>query len=85
MVRQFRHVKMLKRGGRAYDPGGAMKTAPGSLAIPCRACPIPNINLPAGWENVPPVQACVYCFSFISTALNNIHQVALHAYSRDGC
>jgi hypothetical protein len=57
MVRQFRHMKMVKRGGKAYDPGGASKTVPGSLAIPCRACPMPNINLPLGWENVPPARA----------------------------
>jgi hypothetical protein len=48
---------MLKRAGRAYDPGSVLATAPGSLAIPCRAYPLPNINLPRGWENVPPAQA----------------------------
>ena len=57
MVRQFRHIKMLKRGGRAYDPGGVRQTAPGSLAIPCHACPIPNINLSLGWDNVLPERA----------------------------
>jgi hypothetical protein len=50
---------MLKRAGRAFDPGGIRATAPGSLAIPCRACPLPNINLPRGWDNVPPARACV--------------------------
>ena len=48
---------MVKRGGRAFDPGGIRATAPGSLAIPCHACPLPNINLPQGWENVPPERA----------------------------
>lgn len=52
-------MKMVKRAGRAYDPGGISATAPGSLAIPCRACPLPNINLPRGWENVPPERAYV--------------------------
>ena len=57
MVREWRHIKMVKRAGRAFDPGGIAATAPGSLAIPCRACPLPNINLPRGWENVPPSRA----------------------------
>jgi CxC2 like cysteine cluster associated with KDZ transposases len=59
IVREWRHTKMLKRAGRAFDPGGVCATAPGSLAIPCRACPLPNINLPKGWEHVPPERAYV--------------------------
>lgn len=57
MVREWRHIKMLKRAGRAYDPEGIAATAPGSLAIHCRACPLPNINLPKGWENASPERA----------------------------
>jgi hypothetical protein len=57
MAREFCHIKMLKWGGRAFNPGGVRATAPGSLVIPCQACPMPNINLPRGWENVPPEKA----------------------------
>lgn len=59
MIREYRHTKMMKRAGRSYDPGGVNATAPGSLAIPCRACPLPNVNLPSGWEHVPPERAYV--------------------------
>lgn len=59
IVRQWRHTKMLKRAGQGFDPGGVAATAPRSLAIPCRACPLPNVNLPKGWENVAPERACV--------------------------
>jgi hypothetical protein len=59
MVREWRHTKMLKRAGQAFDPAGIAATAPGSLAIPCRACPLPNVNLPKGWDNVPPARAYV--------------------------
>jgi hypothetical protein len=59
MVREWRHTKMLKRAGRAFDPAGIVATAPGSLAIPCRACPLPNVNLPKGWDNVSPARAYV--------------------------
>jgi hypothetical protein len=57
MVCEWHHIKMVKGAGRAFDPGGIAATAPGSSAIPCRACPLPNINLPRGWENVPPARA----------------------------
>ena len=59
MIQEWRHIKMLKRGWRAYNPGGVLATAPGSLAIPCRMCPMPNINLPKGWKNVLPARACI--------------------------
>lgn len=51
MVREWRHLKMLKRAGRAYDPGRISSTAPGSLAVPCRACPNPEMNLLPGWDS----------------------------------
>ena len=59
IIREWQHIKMLKHSGRGFNPGGVNATTPGSLAIPCRACPIPNVNLPMGWENVPPERACV--------------------------
>lgn len=51
ILREWRHSKMLKRAGRGHDPTGADGTAPGELAVVCRACPIPGINLPKGWQN----------------------------------
>jgi hypothetical protein len=50
MVREWRHIKMLKRAGRGHDPTGVAGTAAGELAVPCRVCPIPGVNLPEGWE-----------------------------------
>lgn len=54
IVWEYQHLKMVKRAGRAFDPGGIAATTPGSLAIPCRACPLPNINLPRSWDKLPP-------------------------------
>jgi len=45
---------MVKRAGRGHDPSGIDGTSQGALSIPCRACPHPNINLPDGWDGVPP-------------------------------
>jgi hypothetical protein len=53
MVREWRHIKMLKRAGRGHDPTGVGGTTAGELAVPCRACPIPGVNLPADWEDAP--------------------------------
>lgn len=53
MVREYRHVKMLARAGRGHDPAGIVATKPGEIAVQCRACPQPGINLPEGWENDP--------------------------------
>lgn len=53
MVREWRHIKMAKRAGRAHDPAGIEATLPGGLSIPCRACPDPNINLPRNWKQEP--------------------------------
>lgn len=57
MTCEFRHTKMLKQNAHAYNPGGVSATCPGSLAIPCQACPLPNINLPPGWEDAPAKRA----------------------------
>ncbi|KAF8503805.1 hypothetical protein F5888DRAFT_1606584, partial [Russula emetica] len=83
MVWEWRHTKMLKHAGRAFDPAGIAATAPGSLAIPCRACPLPNVNLPKGWENVLPAQTYVF-HSNIGFA-NYYSQLALYFDHRYGC
>ena len=50
MILQWRHLKMLKRGGRGHDETGVVGTKEGELAIACPSCPRPGINLPDGWE-----------------------------------
>lgn len=54
MVMQWRHLKLLKRGGRGHEPTGPSGTQPGELAVRCLSCPYPGINLPDGWENAGP-------------------------------
>ncbi|KAJ7190917.1 hypothetical protein GGX14DRAFT_537939 [Mycena pura] len=75
ITREYRHLQMCKRGGRGHDGLGIPRlgsldttdllygidaTQPGELAIPCRACPNPGINLPEGWEKAPPEKAWLY-------------------------
>jgi hypothetical protein len=53
MVREWRHLKMLKRSGRGHDPAGISSTKAGQCAVLCPACPQPGINLPEGWAHAP--------------------------------
>ncbi|KAJ7078696.1 hypothetical protein B0H15DRAFT_924758 [Mycena belliarum] len=72
MVREFRHLQMAKRVGRAHDARGVLRpgtssmmygidaTRPGELAVDCRPCPHPGINLNPGWEDLPPELAWIH-------------------------
>ncbi|KAI0671900.1 hypothetical protein C8Q78DRAFT_972892, partial [Trametes maxima] len=60
VVRIWRHLRQLKRGGRGHDPSGISATAPGSLAVMCPACPRPGINLPEDWELTPADKIWLY-------------------------
>jgi len=54
MVREWRHLKSLKRGGRGHSLTSIAGTQEGELAVQCRACPSPGINIPEKLENIPP-------------------------------
>lgn len=69
MVREWRHLKMLKRAGRGHDPAGVRDTRQGSLAIICPACPHHNINLLPGWDTVPERDRYVHTISFTPALL----------------
>jgi hypothetical protein len=53
MVRQWRHLKLLKRTARGHDPNGVAATAEGECAVICPACPQPGKNLPDNWWDAP--------------------------------
>ncbi|KAG0696153.1 hypothetical protein DFH29DRAFT_984710 [Suillus ampliporus] len=53
IVREWRHLKMLKRAGRGYDPAGVENTESGECAMLCPACPQPGRNLPENWDKAP--------------------------------
>ncbi|TFK61991.1 hypothetical protein BDN72DRAFT_777650, partial [Pluteus cervinus] len=50
IVREWRHLKLLKRGGRGHDPAGVAATGEGECAVLCPACPQPGKNMSPGWE-----------------------------------
>ncbi|KAJ2911434.1 hypothetical protein MD484_g8984, partial [Candolleomyces efflorescens] len=53
MIREWRHLRLLKRMGRGHDPSGVAGTLPGELAVLCPACPYPDVNLPPDYEQQP--------------------------------
>jgi hypothetical protein len=53
MVREWQHVRLLKRAGRGHDPSGISGTREGECAVLCPACPQPGKNMPESWESVP--------------------------------
>lgn len=85
MSLQWRHLKMLKRGGRGHDPTGAAGTKDGELAVVCPSCPLPGINLPDDWESAP--EDTRYVFSCVSKSqpLTNHPQLPLFANPLHGC
>ncbi|TFK78062.1 hypothetical protein K466DRAFT_446088, partial [Polyporus arcularius HHB13444] len=46
MIREWRHLKMMKRAGRGNDVGGINATQAGECAVHCPACPQPGKNIP---------------------------------------
>ena len=51
-VRQWRHLKDIKRGGAGHTTIAVDELSDGALAIECPACPHPGRNLPAGWDTI---------------------------------
>ncbi|KAG1853790.1 hypothetical protein C8R48DRAFT_610437 [Suillus tomentosus] len=60
MVREWRHLVMLKRSGRGHDSSGVMGTSEGQCAVLCPACPQPGKNLPDNWQDAPKAKSWLY-------------------------
>lgn len=85
VVIQWRHLKLLKRGGRGNEPTGVIGTAQGVLAIMCPSCPRPGINLPSGWDKVAPALRYSSCLIFpLNSVLTGFTQVSLRAHPLHG-
>ncbi|KAJ6449875.1 hypothetical protein C8R45DRAFT_1057259 [Mycena sanguinolenta] len=55
MTREWRHLQMLKRSGRAHTPEGVRNIEAGACVLLCPACPQPGKNLPVNgdWKSAP--------------------------------
>jgi len=72
-VRQWRHLKDLKRGAIGHTSTLVDDLADGTLAIECPACPHPGRNLPPEWRNEHGDKACVSLLSLIPQRSMTIH------------
>jgi hypothetical protein len=82
IVREWRHVRLLKRFGRGHDPSGCKGTKEGECAVLCPACPLSGINLPADWKERPETEQYVNDFDILTSLTENI-QMALRALCWD--
>ncbi|KAL0576618.1 hypothetical protein V5O48_005376 [Marasmius crinis-equi] len=50
-IRQWRHLKLLLRGGKGQAAISTLEEEPdGALILKCPSCPHPGINLPQNWQ-----------------------------------
>ncbi|KAK0476553.1 hypothetical protein EDD18DRAFT_1115322 [Armillaria luteobubalina] len=83
MVRQFAHIKMMKRGSRGNVWNGIKATLPGELATLCPACPHPGINLPADWESTPLEYKFLYILILALDANFHLKNLYRSSWDRD--
>lgn len=81
----WRHLRLLKRGGRAHDPTGVQGTASGELAVLCPACPHPNINLPSGWKLAAKSSECAFNFALQPEYLYVSRYLYYQSFGIDAC
>ncbi|KAF9523674.1 hypothetical protein CPB83DRAFT_898542 [Crepidotus variabilis] len=60
MLREWRHIRLLKRMGRGHAADGVRGTPQGACAVPCLACPRPGINIPSDYRSQPESRQFLY-------------------------
>ncbi|PPQ85803.1 hypothetical protein CVT26_004590 [Gymnopilus dilepis] len=80
---QWRHLQMLKWGGRGHDPSGVAGTSSGELAVRCPSCPMPGISLENGWENAPVAMRYLYTMFICMDANFRLKNQLVSNYSQD--
>ncbi|KAJ7429396.1 hypothetical protein B0H11DRAFT_1768213 [Mycena galericulata] len=83
MVRQWRNIKMFKRAGRGHAASGIDGTEDGELALLCRACPQPEINLPENWREEPAPTAFKYAAHLGADANYRLSERNVSSEARD--
>ncbi|KAF7321833.1 CxC2 domain-containing protein [Mycena kentingensis (nom. inval.)] len=83
MSRQWRHLQLLKRGGRGHDKYGVVGTGPGELAVRCPVCPRPEVNLPNDWAHAAPEDRCLYTFFVAIDACFRLKRRIISSWARD--
>ncbi|KAG6835804.1 hypothetical protein H0H93_014501 [Arthromyces matolae] len=80
---QWRHLKLLKRGGRGHYSQGVEQTKEGELVVPCLTCPRPGVNLPEGWEKASEGQRFLYQLILCMDANFRLKNQLVSSFSSD--
>ncbi|KAJ6458767.1 hypothetical protein C8R45DRAFT_1183359 [Mycena sanguinolenta] len=83
MCREYRHLLMLLRAGRAHEAGGVLATAPGELAVRCPCYPDPNVNLPDDWEETSKGNRFLYILFIAIHACFRLKRRLVSSYLKD--
>ncbi|KAJ7796028.1 hypothetical protein B0H14DRAFT_2391100 [Mycena olivaceomarginata] len=84
VVRQWRNLRALKRGGMGNDPDRAVaETRDGELAVDCIACPKVGVNLPPGWENAPLELRFLYTIYWAMDACFRLKRKKISSWASD--
>ncbi|KAF9491277.1 hypothetical protein BDN71DRAFT_1592386 [Pleurotus eryngii] len=60
IVREWRHIRLMRRMGRGHESSGVSGTNEGECAVLCPACPQPEKNLPSSWKEANESQQWIY-------------------------
>ncbi|KAJ7729886.1 hypothetical protein B0H14DRAFT_3518191 [Mycena olivaceomarginata] len=84
IVRQWRNLRALKRGGMGNDPDRrTAQTREGELAVECIACPKAGVNLPEGWEKAPLEMRFLYTIFLAIDACFRLKRKKISSWLRD--
>ncbi|KAL1740941.1 hypothetical protein HDZ31DRAFT_67421 [Schizophyllum fasciatum] len=83
IIRQFRHIQLLKRGGRGHVEDGVATTRDGQLALRCPACPLPGRNLPSDWQSAPVSDRFLYRLFVAEDANFRLVNTNASTYAKD--
>ncbi|KAF7343557.1 CxC2 domain-containing protein [Mycena sanguinolenta] len=84
VVRQWRNLRALKRGGMGNDPDRtASETREGELAVECIACPRPGVNLPDGWRDASPEMRFLYTIFLAIDACFRLKRKKISTWAAD--
>ncbi|KAJ7861829.1 hypothetical protein B0H14DRAFT_3445083 [Mycena olivaceomarginata] len=86
VVRQWRNLRALKRGGMGNDPNRrTAATREGELAVDCLACPKVGVNLAEGWKKAPMElrRAFLYCIFLAIDTCFRLKRKKISSWSAD--
>ncbi|KAF8176561.1 hypothetical protein BJ912DRAFT_1024344 [Pholiota molesta] len=83
IVREWRHVRLLKRMGRGHSSSGVKGTKEGECAVLCPACPLPDINLPPDWKTRPQSDQWLYTLFVAIDANFRLKRLNVSNHQRD--